>query len=366
MINRNGEFRMNNYLNAILFGLVGLMGIAVMLGWIFEIPILVQVMIGLAPMQFNNALCFSVIGLAGISYIIRWRWLLLVSGSFGALLSSITLLQYFVKADFGIDFLFMNTHELIPTAHPGSMAPNSAAGHLISFVSLLLLMDNRLLFTRVASWLGATVAALGFVSFAGYLIDMDGGFNWGRYTQMSLHTSFGFILAGSALGVTIIPKRRRIEKSKFLLWPFEIILLAMVFLIDLQIPQGVAVGLLYVMPLLAAWYFKDRRYILLVAVICNLLIVFDIMLATEYVAGKEAVMFNRIMSIVAVWIAAAIFYFLKKLSENQNETELKFKLAVEGTTAGIWDWKDVNQDEEWWSHSFINFLVIQSMRFQLH
>jgi PAS domain-containing protein len=199
------------------------------------------------------------------------------------------------------------------------------------------------------------VAALGMVSMAGYLIDFQGGFNWGQYTQMSLHTSIGFVVAGSALGVTIIPRLRETEGRKFLLWPYEIILLTTMFFIDLQVPQGVAVGLLYVMPLLASWYFPNRKQIILVAVICNALIGLDVFLATESL-DSEAVLYNRVISILAVWVAAVIFYYLKRISEQQQEADLKFKLAVEGTTAGIWDWISVDSNEEWWSPTFYQLL----------
>jgi len=327
----------------------------VVLGWKFEIPQLVRVLPGLAPMQLNNALCFILLGASGIAYQLNRKKTFVFLGMVGILLSGLTLIQYVLNTNLGIDLLFMDTHEMIPTSHPGRMAPNSAFAHVLSFAALLLLALNRFTTFRVASWLGAVVVAFGIVSLAGYLIDIEGGFSWGKYTQMALPTSVGFIIIGSAIGVAGIPRRIHFGGRKFSLWPYEIIILATVFLIDLQLPQGVAVGLLYVMPLLASWYFPNRSQILVVAVICNGLIALDVIVATESL-DSQAVYYNRVVSVLAVWVAAAIFFYLKRISDQQKESDLKFKLAVEGTTAGIWDWISVDSNEEWWSPKFYQLL----------
>lgn len=341
-------------LNAVLFSSIALLGGLVMLGWGFQVVVLTTVIPGLAPMQFNNALCFLLLGVAGLSLLLKWRTVLAVSGGLGLFLSFFTLLQYPLNTDFGIDLLLMNTDEIIKTAHPGRMAPNSALAHVLSFISLLLMTSDRILAIRWSGWLGAAVAGMGVVSLAGYAIDIHGGFSWGHYTQMALHTSIGFVAVGSALGVTVIPKRIQVENSRFNLWPYMVILLLATFFIDLQIPQGVAVGLLYVVPLVASWYFSDRSRILVVGGLCTLLIFIDILVSANVLA-PEAVAFNRLMSILAVWVAAVILFFLKGIYEKQVEADLKFRLAVQGTTAGLWDWNLVD-DSQWWSPQFYKLI----------
>ena len=39
-----------------------------------------------------------------------------------------------------------------------------------------------------------------------------------------------------------------------------------------------------------------------------------------------------------------------------RESEERFKLAIKGTNDGIWDWPNVNEDEEWWSPQFYRLL----------
>lgn len=355
MVNTPNNLLESRRINTFLFALTGMLGFNVMVGWILDIPTLYQVIPGLAPMQFNNALCFLLLGISGISYSQNLTKTHLISAVLGLLLSLITLIQYPLRMDFGIDLLFFDTHSILPTTFSGRMAPNSAAAHTLAFSSLLLFVCAQHWCTRVACVLGASVAGAGIVSLAGYAIELEGGFNWGQYTQMAIHTSFGFFIAGMALGITILPKRMRLERTRFSLWPYMIVLLITVFFIDLQIPQGVAVGLLYVMPLLASWYLTNRNHILWVAVICTGLVFADIQLAEDYLRSPS-VTYNQTVSIVAIWVAALIFYFLRAVVDRQKEADLKFKLAVEGTTAGVWDWMDVESDEEWWSPQFYKLL----------
>ncbi|MFC2176251.1 PAS domain-containing protein [Bacteroidota bacterium] len=46
--------------------------------------------------------------------------------------------------------------------------------------------------------------------------------------------------------------------------------------------------------------------------------------------------------------------YLAKLALDKSEK--RFKLSVSGTKAGIWEWLDVNKDEEWWSPQFYHLL----------
>ncbi|MGB0917766.1 MAG: sensor histidine kinase [Flavobacteriales bacterium] len=47
---------------------------------------------------------------------------------------------------------------------------------------------------------------------------------------------------------------------------------------------------------------------------------------------------------------------LQEEIRQRKESDLRFRLAVKGTTAGVWDWIDVNSNQEWWSPQFYNLL----------
>lgn len=47
---------------------------------------------------------------------------------------------------------------------------------------------------------------------------------------------------------------------------------------------------------------------------------------------------------------------LKRAEDALGESEMRFRLAADGASAGIWDWLDVNSDAEWWSPKFYELL----------
>ena len=47
---------------------------------------------------------------------------------------------------------------------------------------------------------------------------------------------------------------------------------------------------------------------------------------------------------------------LVKKAAQLEASQIRFKLAIAGSSAGIWDWMDVNGEEEWWSPQFYNLL----------
>lgn len=58
---------------------------------------------------------------------------------------------------------------------------------------------------------------------------------------------------------------------------------------------------------------------------------------------------------VVIWIAFDITD-RKEAQEALHLSEQRFQLAVEGISAGIWDWIDVNGESEWWSPKFYELL----------
>ncbi|WP_375579915.1 PAS domain-containing sensor histidine kinase [Marivirga tractuosa] len=46
-----------------------------------------------------------------------------------------------------------------------------------------------------------------------------------------------------------------------------------------------------------------------------------------------------------------------------KESEERFRLAVEGTNAGIWDWENINKDQQWWSPKLYELLGYKPTEF---
>ncbi len=46
----------------------------------------------------------------------------------------------------------------------------------------------------------------------------------------------------------------------------------------------------------------------------------------------------------------------KLMEDNLAKSEERYQMAVQGSSAGIWDWADINQDTQWWSESYYHLL----------
>lgn len=363
------KFTTPKYLSALFFGLSAVLGSSVIVGWLVDIALLYRLSETLAPMQFNNALCFVLIGLSGILVLNQRLVLSRFFSGLGLLLSGLTLVQYPLGIDIGIDLLFFNTNEIVETAHPGRMAPNSALGHLLGFIAVLFISLNQILVTRIAGVLGVFLLASGFVSLVIYGVDTKAVFEWGDYTKMAVNTSLGFVLLGMALVFLVVPKERAWARTgkiqQFYIWPYLIVLLIAAFFAELQLPQDVATGLLYAIIISTAWFGHGKRVFPILAAISTLLIVLDIIVTHgSFDTGKMVV--NRTISIISAWFSAFVLYYFKlgneRLTESQEKlknSEKRFNLAVQGTTAGLWDWMSIDNDAEWWSPKFYELLGYQ-------
>ncbi|HSW14724.1 MAG TPA: ATP-binding protein [Solimonas sp.] len=186
----------------VCFVLVGVLGLAVMLGWLLHSPALVQVHPTFSPMQFNTALAFVLAAIAGLAGHYR-RWQLAAALTAGVLLlGSLTLIEYLAALDLGIDQLFVTPFTATKTSHPGRMAPNTALAFVLCGAALALrtvVHGRDGTATLIYPLLGATTASLGAVALVGYGLGLETAYGWSQYTRMALHTATAFVLMGGSL-----------------------------------------------------------------------------------------------------------------------------------------------------------------------
>ncbi|MCT7956434.1 methyl-accepting chemotaxis protein [Laspinema palackyanum] len=177
-----------------------LIGCMVIFGWMFNIPTLKSIVPGLVTMKANTAIGF----ILGGTCISLWhrgsresqsRRIALICAILVLLLGLLTLMQYGLGINLGIDELFFKESVgAVATATPGRMAPNSALNFLLLGSALLLICIPRpnYLAAQFLTILGFLIAFFGFL---GYLYGNAFFYRLDKaFTAMALHTAVGFIV----------------------------------------------------------------------------------------------------------------------------------------------------------------------------
>jgi PAS domain S-box-containing protein len=177
-----------------LLGLVILcLGVSVMLGWIFNIPLLKSIHPTFATMKFNTALLFTLSGLAVYTLPADNRYKKLIPYSI-ALIAGLTLLQYLFGWNLGIDELFV-AETLSPNAAPGRMSVITAIDFMLISVSLISI-NFRPYLSQICAYMLAIIALL---VLAGYLYNVPALYNVFIFSTVALHTAVAFLLLAAAL-----------------------------------------------------------------------------------------------------------------------------------------------------------------------
>ncbi len=79
-----------------------------------------------------------------------------------------------------------------------------------------------------------------------------------------------------------------------------------IFVLDLSVPSGAAVGVLYVVPVLLSFRLPDRTYVILFAAVCTALMMVGSLFAPVG-APMRYVVANRVFSLVSIWVAVMIY-----------------------------------------------------------
>lgn len=113
-------------------------------------------------------------------------------------------------------------------------------------------------------------------------------------------------------------------------------IILILFIIDLMVPLGVAIAVLYIIPLVLS-YTLDKDKIKMLAMICTILTLID---STDYyyIELYYNIFINRLLSIVAIWVSYFIILrykeiLLQKDTEKQNYiksvTKMLFQVSHE-------------------------------------
>lgn len=197
----------------IIIGLLTIVAsVAVMLGWMFNILVLKQIVPGFVSMVFNTAFCFILF--AGALLIREFyrgqyqRLLFFTLSAIGTLIGFTSLLEFQFHFSAGIDELFVKDNQKISSDHlyAGRMAYNAAiCFSLLGFGFLFAEARNQAL--KIAGqYLFHAVSILSSIALIGYLYGVS-LFNTLLYvSSMATHTAILFLLlsiAGSLLNPSL-------------------------------------------------------------------------------------------------------------------------------------------------------------------
>ncbi|HIJ89939.1 MAG: response regulator [Desulfobulbaceae bacterium] len=180
--------------------LVAVLGLMVLLGWVFDIPLLKSVLPGAVTMKANAGLCFL---LAGGSLFLTlqkpgWQRLSLGMALAVTAISLATLSEYLFGWQPGIDqLLFREPAEALYSLYPGRMSPYLATG-LFAAGFALLALPRPLLLLPMQLAASLTVIA-GAVPLFSYLWNVSALTTASVTTPPAVHAVLGLILLGVAL-----------------------------------------------------------------------------------------------------------------------------------------------------------------------
>lgn len=181
---------------------LAVIGIAVSIGWFWQITGLVQIWPGLAAMSFPSAACFALAGIALIANKVSSR-LQFVAWLLGAAICGIAILNLIsVVSGSSLD-VWRGIHSWFNTAS-GSDTRMSVSTS-IAFVlggTALCLSDQWRYAKQTVKLLGASVFIIGALAILGYALELDLLYRWYSFDDMTAHTALGMIFFGAGLCFT--------------------------------------------------------------------------------------------------------------------------------------------------------------------
>ncbi len=190
-------------------GVLSLMlGLAVLIGWMFSVSLLVRIYPSFTPMVIGTATCFMLGGFAvALSALQKptFNYLIRISVIIIASISCLFLLEYIFGIDLFIDFREIHR----PLSHlvkPGRMAMNTAIDFISFSIGMLILtyqpaFKTQRILCSISSFLALLVICIALLGLLGYLLHLEELYAWTSVYKMAIHTTLGMIFLGYGLWV---------------------------------------------------------------------------------------------------------------------------------------------------------------------
>lgn len=287
-----------------------------MIGWYIQKPAIVQIHPSFAPMQFTTALCFFLVSL-GIFIFPKYQQIASLSALLVLVISLLTFYGYYIAKPIFLDTFFVDPFVRTETAYPGRMAVNTSFAFLISSISLLFTIYHKSRLIELGGYIGLVVFGLGITALIAYALGIENVYKWGKLTGMALHTCSSFILLGLNLiflNWKVIDERFQKAQIDHYIFGFTLTLQFIFFLIDIVIPQGVAMGVIQVLGIVLLTYTYRRDFLFFGFVLALVFTILGLIFSEEG-SVLWMVYTDRALSI----FVATVVYFLCREIINRAE-----------------------------------------------
>ena len=315
-------------------------GSSVILGWSIQNINLIQVYSTFSPMQFNTALGFVSSGIALL--VIRTNYgIAMACGIFTMLTGLLTLLEYVIGTNLGIDQLLLEKNITGQVSYPGRMAPNTALCFFFGGMALIGLSTpiNRFSVSVFSSILGVIALGLSVIALLGYAVNLEAAYDWGAFPRMAIHTASGFII----LNMTIIclAWQKNITKKTAMLICFPKLL----SIFGGVVVIGLWLNLSSYQDILVANYGVPENGNL--STLNNMLLVVGLMFtfAFSYAVYLAQTARQRKQEIEKTNHKLTTEIKERKLTEDAlRKSDARWQFALEGSQEGVWDWNIVTNE----------------------
>jgi len=181
-------------------GLAILIGLMVVLTWLTQQPTMIAIFSNGQLMPLNAAITMILLGISLFLYA-NERQSSAILAYLVFLISFVTLMQYLVNKNFGIDELILSGKSLSSSLpYPGRMSPNTTVCFILAAVAI---MSRNLVTTRLANIIPVTLACFvglfAIIALIGYSAELEIAYAWGNTSHLSLASAIGFVFIALAL-----------------------------------------------------------------------------------------------------------------------------------------------------------------------
>lgn len=183
--------------------LSALLGLTVLVGWYTHNETLLHIVPSFVAMAYNTSLGFFLCGLsltaANLPSTRTARMVALAAALAAFVLGLLTVSEYALNFNLGIDQLLMQSYTRASVTHPGRMAICTAVCFALTGLPLAASQIQRTSRPALMALAGTLVFTLGMIALSGYFTGIVRSYTWGQLTRMAVHTASGFLVLGVGL-----------------------------------------------------------------------------------------------------------------------------------------------------------------------